>query len=276
MSYELFDVKAKPALEESNDKHLMYLHDKFIRSDALGLVSQSKTIKGEIASIERGGRISTPALTEVELLLWRTWLPTVYTEDHTDQRFRFESYHFDMIPLPVLKQWQKHKESGLFEHFEIWTPEHIHEDPVLVGMNGTTVHMLARWGESDANLLSLDDIKTEIVKRWHRGDRLHGESRREALGRSDRSLASTITALVSVCFYAAIILITTSTFGPLDGSVGSNTFSFLCSGALVIALATYFITYEILTRRLVKRSKILRAIREHTPIMRERIPDDAL
>ncbi len=96
---------------------------------------------------------------------------------------RAEKYAEGPIPARVLHTLKTAKESGMFKRFEIWHPENVKDDPLLVGfahhedpsyrdkdwMDGGT-YILARWGEV---LESFEDLKKkavakarDIVSRW--------------------------------------------------------------------------------------------------------------
>lgn len=203
MSYELFVIDRKTELDGAEHTHLDYLRDKLATAKFLGLDAQSASIKIEIETIERGRLITTPPLTDAELTIWRAWLPKVYTDIVGDAN-QLAKYNFDRIPKPVLKLWQKHKESGAFERFEIWTPENDQPDPILIGVNGNTMHLLARWGESDVNLVTFDDIKRELVRRWYTNQWIDNMPTDE---NSKRDFGYGFAGMVSVISAAAIFIL---------------------------------------------------------------------
>lgn len=170
MTYELFVIDQKEKLDEEELARVAHLRAKLSSAQNLGLAVQAVSISADIATIERGKLITTPPMTDNELVIWNAWLPTIYSDVTEVEQHQLANYDFDSIPSPVLRLWEKHKESGLFERFEVWTPRIIQPDPILVGVNGNARHLLARWGESDANLVSFEDIKRELVRRWKKDD----------------------------------------------------------------------------------------------------------
>ncbi len=173
-AHVLYTIDRKPELTSDEKKRVAYLREKQELANSLGLTVQASALDVDIETIKRANLIATPSLSSDELLIWRAWLPTAYAEHlRTAHHGGFLKYYdFDKIPGPVLKIWQKHRESGLFQSFEIWTPEFHKMDPVLVGVSGTSYHLLARWGESDAQLISFSEIKKKVKQRWRR-NQLH-------------------------------------------------------------------------------------------------------
>lgn len=133
---------------------------------SLGLSGQERIIDRET----QRRRIDTKPMTVEEFRVWSAWLPAVYgefTHHRTLPARRFagfiESYSYDSIPLPVLKLWKHCRDNNLFETYEIWTPARLHvNDPALIGRLGSARYLLARWGESDANWLSYEDIRAIV------------------------------------------------------------------------------------------------------------------
>ncbi|MBI2005027.1 hypothetical protein HYS79_02635 [Patescibacteria group bacterium] len=261
--YELFVIDRKSELDGEEQKRVTYLRDKLSTAESLGLEAQSASIKADIATVERGRLITTSPMTDTELTIWRAWLPTAYTDIGDDKRHQLANYHFDRIPQPVLKMWQKHKESGAFERFEIWTPENPRPDPILVGVNGTARHLLARWGESDANLISFDDVKRELMRRWDENEYETGE----------------YWDLPFVPIFPAILI----------GSVPLFVFaSFGIKGfvppilALLIAIIAYFSVRHVMTRMTTRGTKerrdsstLMQAIAKDDSVQRELYPASA-
>ena len=116
---------------------------------ALGLSAQIKMREQQLISY----RAFNPAQERV----WRAFLPRTYQQDE------WWSYHFDLIPLPVLRKIQEVKAARIFSRLEIWTPEEMKQDPLCVGRDVSgAVYPIARWGES---LLSYPNIRKQIRKR---------------------------------------------------------------------------------------------------------------
>lgn len=172
MSHEIFINERRSKLEPADEHRAEYMLEKLIAAEDVGLRSEATHIKREIISIERGSLIKTAPLTQDEITIWNAWLPTRYFDTKYGMKDSWAlDYSFDRVPAPVIKKWQAHKAAGDFESYEIWTPERtpVFVDPILVGINGSTLHLIARWGESDANLVTLDDIKAKLVRRWNNG-----------------------------------------------------------------------------------------------------------
>lgn len=271
MSHELFVIDRKPTLDGEEQKRVAYLRDKLSTAKSLGLKAQMASIKADLATIGRGRLITTTPLTDSELTIWRAWLPTAYTDTSGGDDHRLADYNFDRTPHPVLKVWQKHKESGAFERFEIWTPENHQPDPILVGVNGNARHLLARWGESDANLVSFDDIKRELVRRWHKNEDIGNEAYNERLERINRSN----DALMSAMFSATLILVfvglgLTFLFNP-------PVIGFLVGGlvAIVSSIAIFLYVRKNTLDKLLRSSILMQAIAKDDSVQRELLPASA-
>ena len=269
MSNELFVIDRKSELDEKEQKRVIYLRDQLSTAENLGLEAQAAYIKADIATIE-GGLTTTP-LTDAQMTIWRAWLPTAYTDIGNDKHHQLANYHFDRIPKPVLKLWQKHKESGLFERFEIWTPENHHPDPILVGVNGNARHLLARWDESDANLVSFDDIKRELVRRWYKNENIGGEDYGEYLLRTGRTMEAIFAAIVPV-FASTLVVIP---FVRLV--IGKEESGFLVAIALMVAIAVgiFICVRRWHTRCCLASSKLMQAIAKDDSVQRKPLPASA-
>lgn len=193
--YEIFETTGDVAVREENLAHAAYLRENLAMAKRLGLTQQANIIQANINAAESGKRITTRPMTDDEITIWQAWLPMRYTTLPNEGR-RLAEYRYDRIPGPVLKMWDACHTAGIFERYEIWTPER-DPDPVLIGVHGNDRHFLARWGESDANLVSFDDIKRELRRRWELnhnwGPERNQKSRRECFwGAFGPALAITI------------------------------------------------------------------------------------
>ncbi len=268
MSHELFVIERKEALDDQEKRRADYLRDKLQTVEGLGLEVQAVTIRADLATIERGRLITTAPMTPAELTIWRAWLPTVYNDLGIDRTQQLANYNFDRIPQPVLKIWEKHKLSGAFERFEIWTPEVVQPDPILVGVNGRMRHLLARWGESDANLVSFDDIKKELVRRWHANETIGNEPIEQRRARQDRDHMATVHGYGYASAIGAPLAVGVSLAGvPL-------LLGFLIGGAVGSAFG-----YVIFRRRqksdhakLALSSDLMKAIAKDEAVPRELLP----
>lgn len=168
MSHELFVIDQKPNLDQKDEHRAEYLLEKLVAAEEVGVISEAQCIRDELLGVEWGSLIIAAPLTEDELTIWGAWLPTAYVESNDPTAHKLWWYNFDRIPAPVLKKWHALKKAKVFECYEIWTPEVQRPDPILLGVNGTVRHLIARWGESDANLVTFDDIKRELLHRLNR------------------------------------------------------------------------------------------------------------
>ncbi len=95
-------------------------------------------------------------ISDEELKIWTIFLPTAYTDDN------LAYYLYDIIPTEVLQDWKLVKDLGLFESFEIRTPEIPQpQDPILIGICRGARYLIARWGES---LAPFEEISKNVEK----------------------------------------------------------------------------------------------------------------
>ncbi|TSC68803.1 MAG: hypothetical protein G01um101456_477 [Parcubacteria group bacterium Gr01-1014_56] len=273
MSHELFVIERKTTLDEQEKGRVTAMKSKLATAKSLGLKAQAGSIKTDITTIERGRLITTPPLTDSEMTIWRAWLPTAYTDIQDNQRHWLVDYNYDRIPSPVLKMWQKYKKSGLFERFEIWTPEISQPDPILVGVNGHSRYLLARWGESDANLVSFDDIKRELMRRWHNDEPIGHEPRDERSARlslDDNAILSAMTYAICAIFPVGMTLF--ALFGPLHIGIAMI-------GTVVaistVGVARFFYARKSMTEKLLQSSTLVQAIAKDNSVQHELYPPSA-
>lgn len=112
---------------------------------SLGFTRMAKNIDLRLAD---GDLSPYKALTAQEHRNLRRHFPCDYWV--SDQRSTMISgYAFDTIPLGVLKIIDRARRSELFDGIYIRTPERARiSDPVLMGIAGDQVFLLARWGEA--------------------------------------------------------------------------------------------------------------------------------
>jgi len=108
--------------------------------------------------------IGAKLLTRNERWLWEGWLPTSYLIEARHNSF--ESYVFDRPTLSILELVYKVKNLGVFDSLSIRTPEKGKSDPVLFGHFDGNTYLLARWGESDAYMIDMNQIKTGLKARF--------------------------------------------------------------------------------------------------------------
>lgn len=264
MSHELFVINRRTVLDKEEQARVIYLRDQLKIAELLDLKWQAAALKADIATIERGHLITTSALSDAELTIWRAWLPTVYA-DNADKHHRLADYHFDRIPSPVLKMWKKHKESGFFECFEIWTPEDHQSDPILIGVNGTSRHLLARWGESDANFVSFADIKRELARRWHKNESFGNEPFDDYWRRLSRGGNAFFSAAISFMLILALVALglKSLTASPVISVLGA------VSAGLAFGAVAFRYVWRRMTDKLARSSPLMRAIADDSSIQRE-------
>lgn len=269
MSHEFFVIERREQLDQEESERVAYLRDKLSTAENLGLSVQAAAIIADIATIERGRLITTAPMSDTELVIWRAWLPTAYT-DNGDQnsRHKLADYQFDRVPGPVLKAWEKYKQSGMFERFEIWTPEVQQPDPILVGVNGNSRHLLARWGESDANLMSFDDIKRELVRRWYGNERIANEGWNEHWARLDRGYNAFTVALVAS---SGIGMAAAVAAGVLSRSAYIG-WGVAVAVAVASGVAVYYYARRYMTDKLLLSSGLMQAIAKDDSRPRDLLP----
>jgi len=164
-TFQLFETGTVDA-NYNPEERVAYLTKKMQLADELGLDAQVKILKREIVTEEKI-QLTVPPMSPEEVAIWRAFLPTSYGSGYGNYSRNIGDYSFDRIPLPVLERWNQTKQERIYDSFEIWTPEKLEVvDPILVGTIGPRYYMLARWAESDANLVSIDTIKKKLFATW--------------------------------------------------------------------------------------------------------------
>ena len=154
-----FDNAGSPiASKPDNEAAILELERMQELTAELGLVAQ--TTRARMLLEPRKWPVEFPKLSPAQLNVWRAWLPATYYKRNLSE------YRFDIIPVHVLELWKQCKKLEIFDCFEIWTPEKHAPDPVLVGTLGEDYYLLARWSESDENLISFEEIKQRLKKVW--------------------------------------------------------------------------------------------------------------
>jgi len=67
--HELFVIDRKPQLGEKEAGRVASMRGKLTIANSLGLKAQAKSIKTDIATVERGCLITTPPMTDSELVI---------------------------------------------------------------------------------------------------------------------------------------------------------------------------------------------------------------
>ena len=103
------------------------------------------------------------ALTHDEVILWAHHCPTRYIPGGGEGVKKLESYAFDNVPLEVMRHWKAIKDDYAFDRYEIWTTEKtINTDPLLIGVLGQRLFLLARWGMESPEYLPLKEIAQRV------------------------------------------------------------------------------------------------------------------
>lgn len=268
--YQLFAIDCRAELSPQQQLETARLHQQLAHAETLGLERQVSVIQEDIDAIERAGRIEAAPLSHAETVIWRAWLPTTYSDAHIEGHHSLAEYRFDRIPLPVLETWRRHKESGCFQRFEIWTPKLPRQpDPILVGVNGNAIHLLARWGESSEDLISFDSIKRELLRRWYRDERFAAESLDDHSAKMARDNLAHDQGMFTLIFFFVCLCIAIPIFkGTLvdHGMVSSQELAgFIVVAMIGVAAAAYGRyrqVYRKLTNRLLETNTLTRAIKE--------------
>jgi hypothetical protein len=153
------DMQQKSKFDpDTESQEMMYQEQLQIATD-LGLDSQAQVAATQLRALRRPEIITAP-LSDTELAIWREWLPTAYRGEQ-----ELKEYIFDVIPVPILQLIQEWKKADVFDLFEIRTPEKHKPDPALFGIRGHKSWLLARWAESDDQIVSFDEIKRRLRPR---------------------------------------------------------------------------------------------------------------
>ena len=108
------------------------------------------------------------ALTADEVTLWRHHCPTAYVAtEPAEGKKSLAEYGFDSIPVEVMRHWKSVKDIYNFDSFEIWTTERtrVATDPLLIGIIGAKLYLLARWGMESPEHLPLKELAQKALER---------------------------------------------------------------------------------------------------------------
>lgn len=177
-NYQLAEVGSVVANHDDPEiaARVKYLHEKQELAFKMGLSRQHALVSDEIERLTKP-HLSIDPMDPDEILIWQAFLPTSYNGYPTKDKngyysftnhgnYSISSYHFDKIPYPVLQKLYGCMEAELYDRYEIWTPEIPVPDPMLVGIRGEKTYMIARWAESDSNLVTINTVKTMLARRW--------------------------------------------------------------------------------------------------------------
>ena len=123
----------------------------------LGLELQAKRYEKPLAE-----STFTP-LTRDEVILWDSHCPTCYRPGGGNNVRDLKDYAFDSVPIEVMRHWKTIKDNYAFDRYEIWTTERTRStDPLLIGVIGQKLYLLARWGMESPGSLSVRDVAQSI------------------------------------------------------------------------------------------------------------------
>ncbi len=134
----------------------------------LGLELQAKRYEKPLAE-----NAFTP-LTPAELIVWRNYCPTTYAPGGGTNDRKLEEYAFDSVPIEVMRHWKAIKDNYSFDRYEVWTTERIPRaaDPLLIGIIGTNLYLLARWGMESPEAMPLKAVAKAVAQRmWETRER---------------------------------------------------------------------------------------------------------
>jgi hypothetical protein len=120
-----------------------------------------------------------PVVSAEEMTMWSYWLPTTITFETAYVTFpsviisRLNRLH---APVQVLEEFHWAYKMGLFEAYEVMTPERQDlRDPLLLGRVGSQRYRMALWGESLRPMAEISDLVQQSLTfrrrltRWQRG-----------------------------------------------------------------------------------------------------------
>jgi hypothetical protein len=136
----------------------------------------SEHASGSLGSAPQSSPLSPalfyPLVSAEEMTMWSYWLPTSITFETAHVTFpsvilsRLNRLH---APAPVLDEFLWAYNVGLFEAYEVMTPERQDlRDPLLLGRVGQQRYRMALWGESLRPLEEIADIvQQSLAVRQH-------------------------------------------------------------------------------------------------------------
>jgi hypothetical protein len=147
-TYEIEEMSNSEASILAADGEAMLLVEK------LGLTGQKKLINPNT-----GTRLPYPQLTALENLVFRLYCPETTV---------VEEYKSGIIPVRVLQVVLHCRDNGWFPRIEVWHPEDVKTDPVLLGRTKDNswegeLYLLARWGNE---LKEFAQLVLEAKDKW--------------------------------------------------------------------------------------------------------------
>ncbi len=149
MAHALAEVRILPTLQCSEAVAL---------ARELGMELQAKRYEKPLAE-----NAFTP-LTADEVTLWDHHCPTCYRPGGGERIRDLKDYAFDSVPIEVMRHWKAIKDNYTFDRYEVWTTERRPRaaDPLLIGVIGQKLYLLARWGMESPGSLSVKDIAQSV------------------------------------------------------------------------------------------------------------------
>ncbi len=135
----------------------------------LGLELQAKRYEKPLAEV------AFTAMTDDEILIWRQHCPTTYFQPPTVNR-SLGDYAFDTVPVEVMRHWKAIKDNYAFDSYQIWTTERTPSvsDPLLIGVLGQKLYLLARWGLESPESAPLHKVARDLCEAMIQHDLIRG------------------------------------------------------------------------------------------------------
>ncbi len=152
MAHVLAELKIVPKTQDADAADL---------ARELGLALQARRYEKPLAE-----NVFTP-LTADEVTIWHHHCPTAYvTTAPADGQKSLADYGFDSIPVEVMRHWKSVKDNYNFDTFQVWTTERTRRatDPLLIGIIGQKLYLLARWGLESPENESIVSVCRELLK----------------------------------------------------------------------------------------------------------------
>lgn len=131
---------------------------------------QIKCLEGPTEKLSPG--LFYPMIPEKELVTWTHWLPTCLTFTSSSEVAR-KAFVRELerlaAPQEIVDECQWSWSMGLFEAYELRTPEHrSHRDPLVLGRLGSERYRIALWGESLRPFEEVNALVEESLAIRHR------------------------------------------------------------------------------------------------------------
>jgi len=168
MSYRIFEIETRPTLTNESIHRAEVLKKEICRFVEIGTNNRSQSLRMEFVGVTRGGLIVTPSLTPEESTIWHEWL----TMSWSACDLNWSICDFSSMPDIVIEHLAKCKRQEGFVEYQVRGRCQA-DEYVLVGINGSVEHLLARWNKRGHRLMTFDDIKREMKRRWPSENRFY-------------------------------------------------------------------------------------------------------